>query len=78
MTTIEISSIVGLTYPYNIYVCDVYGNNCILITTIFTSVPPTNTILLPPQFNTAPSVGVKVITLDGCETFKIIDCNVLI
>ena len=74
MTTIDITNITGLSYPYDIYVCDIYGNNCILISTVFTSIPPSNTILLPPEFNTSPSVGIKVITLDGCERFKIVDC----
>jgi len=74
MTTIDITNIIGLSYPYDIYVCDVYGNNCILLSTVFTNIPPSNTILLPPQFDTASSVGIKVITLDGCERFKIVDC----
>ena len=78
MTTIDITNIIGLSYPYDIYVCDVYGNNCILLSTVFTNIPPSNTILLPPQFDTASSVGIKVITLDGCERFKIIECDVLI
>ena len=74
MTTIDITNITGLSYPYDIYACDVYGNNCILISTIFTSIPPSNTILLPPQFENSPLVGLKIITLDGCEKFKVIDC----
>lgn len=78
MTTIDITNITGLSYPYDIYVCDIYGNNCILIATVFTSIPPSNTILLPPQFNTSPSVGIKIITLDGCERFKVVECGNLI
>jgi surface protein len=74
MTTIDITNIIGLSYPYDIYVCDVYGNNCVLLSTVFTNIPPSNTILLPPQFDNASSVGIKVITLDGCERFKIVDC----
>jgi surface protein len=74
MTTIDITNIIGLSYPYDIYVCDIYGENCVLVSTVFTSIPPSNTILLPPQFSTSPSVGIKVITLDGCERFKIVDC----
>jgi hypothetical protein len=31
--------------------------------------------VLPPQFNTAPAIGIKVITSDGCEKFKIIYCS---
>jgi len=75
MTSIEITSITGgITIPYTIYACDVYGNNCVLIANIVTTVPPTNTIFLPIQFNTAPAVGIKVITTDGCERFEIFNC----
>jgi hypothetical protein len=55
----------------------VYGNNCILIATIGTTVPPSNTIILPSQFNTAPAVGIKIMTFDGCERFEIFNCSVL-
>jgi hypothetical protein len=74
MTVIEISSITGLNNPYLIEVCDVYGSNCILLSQVFTTVPPTNIIYLPPQFNSSPSVMVKITTLDGCVKTKIIDC----
>ena len=75
MTSIELTAITGsVTIPYSIYACDVYGNNCIIIATIVTTVPPTNTIFLPIQFNTAPSVGIKIITGDGCERFEIFNC----
>jgi len=49
----------------------------VLIATIVTSVPPQNIIVLPPQFNTAPAVGIKVIYGDGCEKFEVVLCNVL-
>lgn len=75
MTSIEITSITGgVTIPYTIYACDVYGNNCVIIASIVTTVPPSNTIFLPTQFNTAPAVGIKIITDDGCERFEIFDC----
>lgn len=74
MTSIDLYSISGLNYPYTVYVCDVYGNQCILVSIISSNVPPVNTILLPPQFNNAPAVGIKVVTTDGCERFKIFDC----
>ena len=74
MTAIEISSITGLNNPYFIEVCDVYGSNCVLLSQIFTTVPPSNTLYLPPQFNSSPSVMVKVTTLDGCVKTEIIDC----
>jgi len=75
MTSIEITSITGsIIIPYTIYACDVYGNNCVLIATIGTTVPPSNTIILPYQFNMAPAVGIKVITFDGCERFEVFNC----
>ena len=73
MTSIQITDISGLTFPYNIYVCDVFGNQCILVATVNTNVPPTNQIYLPPLFNTAPAVGVKIISHD-CEKFEIVYC----
>ena len=60
MTSIEIANITGLSYPYQIYVCDVFGNQCVLIATINTSVPPSTNFILPSQFDNAPAVGVKI------------------
>ena len=75
MTSIEITSITGsITMPYTVYACDVYGNNCIIVASIGTTVPPSNTIILPYQFNTAPAVGIKIITMDGCERFETFSC----
>jgi hypothetical protein len=78
MTSIILNSITGLTYPYDIYVCDVYGNNCGYISQINTPVPASVEIVLPPPFNMAPAVGIKIITSDGCEKFKVFDCTTLI
>ena len=74
MTSIDLDSISGLNYPFTVYVCDVYGHQCILVSVISSNVPPVNTILLPPLFSNAPAVGIKVVTTDGCERFKIFDC----
>jgi len=74
MTSIILNSITGLTYPYDIYVCDVYGNNCGYIAQINTPVPASVEIVLPPPFDMAPAVGIKIITSDGCERFRVIDC----
>jgi len=74
MTSIEITDIPTGVLPYNVYVCNVYGTNCVFISTISSSVPPSITILLPTPFDTAPSIGVKIITNDGCVKFKILDC----
>lgn len=74
MTSIILNSITGLTYPYDVYVCDVYGNNCGYIAQINTNVPSSVEIVLPIPFNFAPAVGIKIITSDGCVRFKIIYC----
>jgi hypothetical protein len=75
MTTLEFSSIFGLSFPYTVYICDVYGNQCVLVAYISTTVPINNLFSLPPQFDSAPAIGVKVITSDGCEKFKVLYCS---
>ena len=74
MTSITLNSIIGLTYPYDVYVCDVYGNNCGYIVQINTYVPSSVEVVLPSPFDMAPAVGIKIITSDGCERFRVIDC----
>jgi hypothetical protein len=77
MTSIILNLITGLTYPYDVYVCDVYGNNCAYVAQVNSSIPPTIEIVLPPPFDLAPAVGIKIITSDGCERFNIVNCNSL-
>jgi hypothetical protein len=75
MTQIEITSVTGVSLPFNLFACDVYGNQCVLIATINTSIPPSLVITLPIQFNTAPALGLKLIDSIGCEKFGIIYCD---
>ena len=75
MTQIEITGVSGVTLPYDLYACDVYGNQCVLISTINTQVPPSISIVLPTAFNSAPAVGIKIIYSLGCEKFGIIYCD---
>jgi hypothetical protein len=75
MTSIILNSISGLTYPYDVYVCDVYGNNCGYIAQINTNVPSPLEIVLPIPFNFAPAVGIKIITSDGCVRFRVFNCS---
>jgi len=75
MKSITLTNITGLNNPYSIYTCDVYGNNCVLVSSILTSVPPSITIFLPPSFDTSPSVGILIVTSDGCDRFEIYDCT---
>lgn len=75
MTQVIITSITGLTPTYEIYACDVYGGNCLLLDILGTTVPPIVTYILPPSFDTVPAIGLKIITNDGCESFHILYCQ---
>ena len=77
MSKVQIDLISGATYPINLYVSDVYGNNKTLIDTITSGpVPPiidfTN---LPTIFNTAPAVMITMVDANLCEKFEIVDCQ---
>ncbi len=76
MSTIEIYAISGVTLPYDVYACDVYGNQCVLISTINSPVPPVITLTLPSQFDSAPAIGLKIIDSAGCQKFGILNCEV--
>jgi hypothetical protein len=68
MQNIIISSITGLTPPYEIYVCDFLGNNCQLVEIITYSVPPIEVISLPDYFSGAPAVSLKIVETNvPCE-----------
>ena len=59
MVQIRITNISGGTYPIEVYISDVYGNNKSLLTTITSGpVPPTlfYTSSIPPIFETAPEI----------------------
>jgi hypothetical protein len=71
MTNLTINSITGLVPPYSGFACDVYGNQCVYIGQI--TVTPV-TITLPPQFDTAPAIGLKLIDSTGCERLITLIC----
>lgn len=76
MTQIEIISISGVTLPYELYACDVYQNQCVFIASGDTVPPPSLIYTLPPQFDTAPAVGILMIDSNDCERFYIGYCQV--
>ena len=76
MQTITINSIIGAVPPYNIYACNVYGNLCVLLATISSPVPPQIIINIPPPYETAPALGIKIISsVDDCEDLHILYCE---
>ena len=75
MAQIQIQTTSFIFTSYNVFVCDVYGNQCVLVANVVPPQPPTIVITIPPQFNTAPAVGIKLIDSLGCEIFKIVDCT---
>ena len=76
MTNLVFSGVTGIALPYNVWGCDIYGNNCILIATINTPIPPTLTIQLPPIFDTYPGLLVKLTNCIDCEYSEFLTCDV--
>lgn len=68
----------GSTYPIQVYVSDVYGNNSVLVDTITSGpIPPDVYITSVPEiFDTAPQVMVTMIDANDCSVFHIVDCTV--
>jgi hypothetical protein len=78
MTQVRITEISGGTYPIQVYIADIYGNNSTLIGTISTGpVPPTvkyNTVI-PSIFQNAPQIMLTLVDSNNCSVFKILDCT---
>jgi hypothetical protein len=79
MSKIQIDLISGVTYPVDLYVSDVYGNNKTFVSTITSGpVPPViDFTSLPSIFNTAPAVMITMIDANSCEKFEIAVCESL-
>lgn len=78
MVQIRITNISGATYPINVFLADVYGNNRSLLGVIDPGpVPPAQqyNITIPPIFETAPEVMLLLVGANGCELFKILECT---
>jgi hypothetical protein len=78
MTQVRITEISGGTFPINVYISDVYGNNQTLIGVISSgTVPPTvkYNSTIPEIFNTAEEIILKLTDSDECEIFKILQCT---
>ena len=78
MVQIRITEISWGTYPIDVILSDVYGNNETWLATIYPGpVPPVQTYnsTIPTIFETAPEIMLKLIDANGCEIFKILDCT---
>lgn len=75
MTNFIFSGVSGVELPYDVWGCDIYGNNCILIATINTTIPPAITIELPPAFDTYPGILIKIKNCSGCEYSEYYVCS---
>jgi hypothetical protein len=78
MVQIRITEISGGTYPIDVILSDIYGNNETWLATIYPGpVPPVQTYnsTIPTIFETAPEIMLKLIDANGCEIFKILDCT---
>jgi hypothetical protein len=75
VSNLVLDNVTGIDLPYNVWACDIYGNNCILIATINTSIPPTITIPLPPLFDTYPGILIKVTDSLDCEYSEFSFCS---
>jgi hypothetical protein len=71
---IVLSNITGIDAPYNVFGCDIYGNNCILIATVDRDIPPPLTLPLSPIFNTYPGVLLKLSNCSGCVDSEYLSC----
>ena len=78
MVQIRITNISGGTYPIDVFISDVYGNNQSYLTTIASGpVPPElfYTAIIPPIFETAPEILLTLVDANGCELFELIPCS---
>jgi hypothetical protein len=78
MVQIRITNISGGTYPIDVFISDIYGNNKSHLTTITSGpVPPAlfYTTTIPQIFETAPEILLTLVDANGCELFELIPCS---
>ena len=78
MIQVRITEISGGTYPIQVILSDIYGNNATTLATINPGpVPPVQTYnsTIPSIFETAPEILLTLIDSNGCQIFKILECT---
>ena len=77
MNQITLFNIQGVNPPLTIYICDVYGNDCVEVAQIISSIPPSLVLQVPSIFDNSAAVGVKIVTEDGCERLETVLCEII-
>ena len=72
MPFVTINTISGFTTPYSVYACDAYEKNCYLVGSVSTF---PYQLQLPFQFDSAPVVGIRVVSSNACESFSVVQFN---
>lgn len=77
MKQIVINYISGGTFPIDVFIADIYGNNKSLIGSVNNPVPPQVTfdITIPPIFESANEIMLILSDVNNCEIFKILECS---
>jgi hypothetical protein len=75
MTQLIITNVFNFSVPFNVWGCDIYGNNCILIATINDNIPPIITLTLPPLFDTYPGLTLKFTNCVNCDYSEFLLCD---
>jgi hypothetical protein len=65
MCLITLNIVTG-TPPYTVEVCDVFGSNCVIVSYITGYVPPQFDVIVPPPYDVAPILKVRVYDANGC------------
>lgn len=71
MSQITINTISGAS-PFDIYVCNTFELNCVLVLSQVTSLPVD--VPLPSQFTYSPAVLIKIIDASGCTETQVYSC----
>ena len=74
---VVVTEISGGTYPINVFISDVYGNYETFLGTINSGPVPPNieyNAVIPPIFQTAPEILLKMVDANNCQVFKVLTC----
>jgi hypothetical protein len=73
MSQITLNTIQGIS-PYTVFVCESTMNNCIMVLSGVTNVPPSVTFTIPSGLTSSPSVIIKIVDYSGCVFYSSYSC----